>query len=89
MGAMFTILAVISLSFVAMAPTMVDHIFPLDEDGQATFLEGFYVWVAAHVLMTLAIALPLWGDDRREELQQLRGELEALERKWAPANKAA
>jgi hypothetical protein len=89
MGAMLTIAAVLSLAFVVMAPAMIGEVFPLDEDGTATFLAGFYVWVGAHALMTVALALPLWGDDRREELAQLRGELAALERKWAPAKKAA
>ena len=89
LGAMVSIVALLSLAFVLMAPTMVDQIFPLDEEGRATFLAGFYVWVVAHGMMTAALLLPLWGDDRRQELAQLRGELEALERKWVPASRAA
>lgn len=89
MGAMLGIAAVLSMAFVVMAPGMVDQVFPLDEEGHATFLAGFYVWVGAHALMMLAIGLPMWGDDRREELARLRGELEALERKWAPMERAA
>jgi hypothetical protein len=89
MGAMLTIVAVLSMAFVVMAPGMVEDVFPLGDEGHAAFLPGFYVWVGAHLLMTVAIGLPLWGDDRREEMQQLRGELAALERKWVPASKAA
>jgi hypothetical protein len=89
MGAMLSIVGVLSLAFAAMAPTMVEQIYPLAGEGHATFLVGFYAWLVAHLLMTLAIALPLWGDSQGEELRQLRGELEALERKWVPEKKAA
>lgn len=89
LGAMLTIVAVLSLAYATMAPTMLEQIYPLAGEGHATFLVGFYVWLGAHFLMTLAIGLPLWGDAQREELRQLRGELEALERKWVPEKKAA
>src|SRR5687768_9296204 len=87
LGAMLTIVAVLSLAYASMAPTMLEQIYPLAGEGHATFLVGFYAWLGAHLMMTLAIALPLWGDSQWEELRQLRGELEALERKWVPEKK--
>ena len=89
LAAMVATAALISLGFVVIAPWMVDVVFPISEEGRAAFQYGFYVWVVSHLLMTTALVLPLWGDGRREEEDELRGELERLERKWTPGARAA
>ena len=89
LAAMVATAALISLGFVVIAPSMIDVVFPITAEGRATFLYGFHAWVAAHVMMTFALVLPLWGDGRREEENELRGELERLERKWTPGARAA
>ena len=83
---LFTWAHVASLLFVAAAPLVLRHTNPLlATSPSSAALEmslaiGFYVWVAAHALMTVALALPVWGAAAAQ--RDARQELRLLHDKW-------
>jgi hypothetical protein len=80
-GPMFlTLLAVASLVFVSITPKFPGVAKTAFGASEVTFLHGFYVWVVAHAIMTVALAVPVWGG--KVQIEDLSGELERLEGKW-------